>query len=57
MAKRSRHRIKHKAEVEVKRISEVRLIVDADREAENFEIVERDANEATLQLHFGDDIV
>lgn len=39
MAERSRHRIKDKAKIEIKSISHVWLVVDADRKAEDFEII------------------
>lgn len=48
MTERSRQWVEHEAKIEVKCIAHVRFVVDADREAENFEIVQRDANEATL---------
>ena len=41
-------RIKYKAEIEIKCISDVRLVVDPNGEAENLEIIQGNANKATL---------
>lgn len=57
MAKRSRHRVEHEAQVEVKGVPKIGLVVDSYREAKNLEIAERDADEASLKLDFGNNVI
>jgi hypothetical protein len=57
MAKRPRHGIEGEAEIEVERIAHIRLAVDSDRKAENLEVCQGDADEASLKLYFWDHIV
>jgi hypothetical protein len=51
------HGIEDEAQVKVKSISHVAFAVDSNRKAENLKMCQRDADEASLKLNFGDHIV
>lgn len=57
MAESAAHRVEDEAKIKVECISHVFLVVDSDREAENLEIIQRDANETSLQLNFRNNII
>jgi hypothetical protein len=57
MAKSPGHGIKGEAQIEVKSVPHVGLVVYPDRKAKDLEICQRDADEASLKLYFGDHIV
>lgn len=49
MSEGPRHGIKCKAEIKVKCVSDVRFVIDANRIADDLEIIQRNAYEAPLE--------